>query len=219
MHTHTPTLAVMDSRGLNVATVSYCRETAGGPIDPRIYRQRYNVAGQLTEGCDPRLGALHQREPDARPNLTVISSLTGVSLSSDSVDGALRLTLPGAAGQRLIAWDGLMTQTLTDYDLLLRPVSIVEHVQGMSARNSGFFSYGGSSSSCAAHNQCGRIVRHDDSAGSEFFPEYSLTGEQLRCVRHFLSDLDEPDWPQAVAERDLLMNARAVPQPISATTR
>uniref|UniRef100_UPI0013CF3B6D hypothetical protein n=1 Tax=Pseudomonas viridiflava TaxID=33069 RepID=UPI0013CF3B6D len=53
------------------------------------------------------------------PNLTVISSLTGVSLSSDSVDGALRLTLPGAAGQRLIAWDGLMTQTLTDYDLLL----------------------------------------------------------------------------------------------------
>ncbi|VVP49707.1 hypothetical protein PS865_05304 [Pseudomonas fluorescens] len=204
MHTHTPTLAVMDSRGLNVATVSYCREAPGGPIAPRIYRQRYKASGQLTEACDPRLAALHQREPDARPNLTVISSLTGVSLSSDSVDGALRLTLPGAAGQRLIAWDGLMTQTLTDYDLLLRPVSIVEHVQGMSARNSGFFSYGDSSPSCAARNQCGRIVRHDDSAGSEFFPEYSLTGEQLRCVRHFLSDLDEPDWPQALADRDLL---------------
>ncbi|AMT90278.1 MULTISPECIES: RHS repeat domain-containing protein [Pseudomonas] len=204
MHTHTPTLAVMDSRGLKVATVSYCREAPGGPIAPRIYRQHYKASGQLTEACDPRLAALHQREPDARPNLTVISSLTGVSLSSDSVDGALRLTLPGAAGQRLIAWDGLMTQTSTDYDLLLRPVSIVEHVQGMSARNSGFFSYGDSSPSCAARNQCGRIVRHDDSAGSEFFPEYSLTGEQLRCVRHFLSDLDEPDWPQALADRDLL---------------
>lgn len=204
MHTHTPTLSVMDSRGLGIATVSYCRETPGGPIDPRIYRQRYNAAGQLTEACDPRLYALQQREPEARPNLTVICSLTGMSLSSDSVDGALRLTLPGAAGQRLIDWDGLMTQTLTDYDLLLRPVSIIEQVRGKSARTSGFFSYGDSSPSCAVHNQCGRIVRHDDSAGSEFLPEYSIKSAQLSCVRHFLGEPDEPDWPQSLAERDLL---------------
>ncbi|MFJ4498208.1 RHS repeat domain-containing protein [Pseudomonas atacamensis] len=204
MHTHTPTLSVMDSRGLGIATVSYCRETPGGPIDPRIYRQRYNAAGQLTEACDPRLYALQQREPEARPNLTLICSLTGMSLSSDSVDGALRLTLPGAAGQRLIDWDGLMTQTLTDYDLLMRPVSIIEQVRGKSARTSGFFSYGDSSPSCAVHNQCGRIVRHDDSAGSEFLPEYSIKGEQLSCVRHFLGEPDEPDWPQSLAERDLL---------------
>lgn len=106
--------------------------------DPRIYRQRYNAAGRLTDACDPRLYALQQREPDARPNLKLISSLSGRSLSSDSVDGALRLTLPGAAGQRLIEWDGQMTQTLTFYDLRLRPISLVEQVLGTSARNSGF---------------------------------------------------------------------------------
>ncbi|QXI16495.1 RHS repeat domain-containing protein [Pseudomonas hamedanensis] len=204
MHTHTPTVSVMDSRGLNIATVSYCRETPGGPTDPRIYRQRYNAAGRLTDACDPRLYALQQREPDARPNLKLISSLSGRSLSSDSVDGALRLTLPGAAGQRLIEWDGQMTQTLTFYDLRLRPISLVEQVLGTSARNSGFFSYGDSSPSCAAHNQCDRMIRHDDSAGSEFFPEYTLNGEPIRCVRHFLSEINEPDWPPALAERDLL---------------
>lgn len=204
MHSQTPTVFVTDSRKLNVATVSYCRDAHSASPEPRTSRQRYDACGRLTDVCDPRLHKLQEREPNARPNLKLLSSLTGAPLDSVSVDGTSRLALPGAAGQRVLDWDGLLTQTQTRYDSMLRPVSVVEQAQGENPRRSGFFSYGDSTPSTAARNQCGRIVRHDDGAGSEFFPDYSLRGDQLVCVRHFLDQLEEPDWPETVTERDLL---------------
>ncbi|VVO16818.1 hypothetical protein PS718_03883 [Pseudomonas fluorescens] len=204
MHTQTPTVAVMDSRGLKIATVSYCRDIPGGTAEPRIYRQRFDAVGRLTDVCDPRLHALRENNPDSRTNLKVLSSLSGISLNSESVDGLTRLTLPGAAGQRLIDWDGLLTQTLTQYDFMMRPVRVVEQEQGRNARNCGFFTYGDCLPSSATRNQCGRIVRHDDNSGSEFFPGYTLNGDQHACVRHFLAELDEPDWPETESERNLL---------------
>lgn len=202
MHTHTPTVSVMDSRGLNIATVSYCREISGARAETRIDRRRFDAAGHLTDVCDPRL--LQERGPNARPNLKLRSSLTGVLLDSDCVDGTSRLGLPGAAGQYLIDWDSLLTQTQTRYDLMLRPVRVVEQTRYGNARNSTFLTYGDSTPSTAARNQCGRVVRHDDTAGTLFFPDYSLRADPILCVRHFLDELDEPDWPETETQRDLL---------------
>ncbi|MFZ3281788.1 RHS repeat domain-containing protein [Pseudomonas sp.] len=204
MHIFTPTLSVTDPRRQHIATVSYCRDMDGTTAEPRIYRQRYDAVGRLTDACDPRLHARQECEPDTPPNLKLRSSLTGVLLDSECVDGATQLTLPGAAGQRLIDWDGLLTQTQTRYDLMLRPVSSIVQTRRGNARNSTFFSYGDSTPSTAALNQCGRIVRHDDSAGSEFFPHYALSGAPITCVQHFLDQLDEPDWPQSETQRNLL---------------
>lgn len=204
MHAYTPTVSVTDPRRLNIATVSYCRDTHAAVVEARIYRQRYDAVGRLTDVCDPRLHALQAREPNAAPNMKLRSSLTGALLGSECVDGASQLTLPGAAGQRLIDWDGLLTQTQTRYDLMLRPVSAIEQTCGGIARNSTFFTYGDSTPATAGRNQCGRVVRHDDSAGTEFFPHYALSGVPIACVEYFLDQLDEPDWPETEAQRDLL---------------
>jgi len=108
MHKNTPTVSVLDPRGLDIASVSYCREAPGATAASRIHRQTYNAAGQATVSCDPRLHALIGTDPDARPNLTTVYSLTGVTLHSDSVDSGRRWTLPGVAGQ------GLSSRDITD---------------------------------------------------------------------------------------------------------
>ena len=207
MHTRTPTVSVKDPRGLNVATVSYYRDTPGETAEPRIYRQSYNAAGRPTISRDPRLFKLLETEPDARPNLMTVFSLTGAPLYSDSVDAGSRLTLSGVAGQNLIGWDSLLTQVRTEYDLLLRPVKTVEQAQGTPARNRSFYTYGDNTPEFASHNQCGQLIRHDDSAGTMHFNDFALTGGVSSQTRHFLTALDEPDWPAEEAQRDLLHEA------------
>lgn len=204
MHTKNPTVSVKDPRGLNVATVSYYRDTPGKTAEPRIYRQSYNAAGRPTISRDPRLFKLLEAEPDARPNLTTIFSLTGTPLYSDSVDAGSRLTLTGVAGQNLIGWDSLLTQVRTEYDLLLRPVKTVEQAHGTSARNRSVYTYGGNTPESASRNQCGQLIRHDDSAGTVHFTDFALTGGVSSQTRHFLKELGEPDWPIDEAERNRL---------------
>lgn len=204
MHAQTPAVTVKDPRGHNVVTVSYCRDAPGKTAEPRIYRQSYNAAGRPTFSRDPRLFKLLEAEPDARPNLMTVFSLTGTPLYSDSVDAGSRLTLSGVAGQNLIGWDSLFTQVRTEYDLLLRPVKTVEQAQGTPARNRSFYAYGDNTPESASHNQCGQLIRHDDSAGTVHFTDFALTGGVSSQTRHFLENLGEPDWPDAQAERDML---------------
>ena len=204
MHTKTPTVLVKDPRGLSVATVSYYRDTPGNTAEPRIYRQSYNAAGLPTISRDPRLFKLLETEPDARPNLMRVFSLTGTPLYSDGVDAGSRLTLSGVSGQNLIGWDSLLTQVRTEYDLLLRPVKTVEQAQGTPARNRSFYTYGDNTPESASHNQCGQLIRHDDSAGTAHFTDFALTGGVSSQTRHFLEKLDEPDWPIDDAERNRL---------------
>jgi RHS repeat-associated protein len=207
MHAQTPTVTVIDPRGLNVANVSYWRNAPGKTPEPRIYRQSYDAAGHPTISRDPRLFKLLETEPHARPNLKTVFSLTGTPLRSDSVDAGSRLALFGVAGQNLMSWDSLLTQVRTDYDLLLRPVKTVEQAPGKPARTSAFYTYGDATPEFASLNQCGRLIRHDDSAGTVRFTAFALTGGVSSQTRHFLEKLDEPNWPVDEAERDLLNEA------------
>ncbi|WP_349969700.1 RHS repeat-associated core domain-containing protein [Pseudomonas caspiana] len=67
------------------------------------------------------------------------------------------------------------------------------------------FTYGGPDA--AEHNQCNQLTRHDDTAGTLYRPDYGLSGSPLTEVRHFLRELEMPDWPLAIAERDDLLEA------------
>lgn len=214
MHAQTPAIAVKDPRGLNVANVSYYRNVPGQTPEPRVYRQSYDAAGRPTLSRDPRLFKLLETEPHARPNLKTVFSLKGNPLCSDSVDAGSRLVLFGVAGQNLMSWDSLLTQVRTSYDPLLRPVKTVEQAPGKPARTSAFYTYEDATPASASRNQCGRLIRHDDSAGTVHFTAFALTGGISSQTRHFLKELDEPDWPNYETERNLLNEAG-----IGATTR
>lgn len=207
MHARTPTVTIKDPRKLEVASVSYYRNTPGQAAEPRVHRQSYDVADRPVTSRDPRLFKLLETEPDARPNLKTLFSLSGLPLYSDSVDAGSRLALFGVAGQHLIGWDSLYGQVRNDYDSRLRTVRIVEQAPGAPARNRAFYAYGDSTPASASHNRCGRLIRHDDNAGTQLFTEFALTGGVSSQTRHFLKDLQEPDWPADEAERDRLNEA------------
>ncbi|MGH8377020.1 MAG: RHS repeat domain-containing protein, partial [Pseudomonas sp.] len=67
--------------------------------------------------------------------------------------------------------------------------------------------YGASDQASAERNQCGQLIRHDDPAGTQRFTESGLHGAVLEQVRRFLKVLSLPDWPEPVADRELLLEA------------
>ncbi|MFL7966350.1 toxin, partial [Pseudomonas kielensis] len=60
------------------------------------------------------------------------------------------------------------------------------------------------------------MIRHDDPAGTQTLDEYALTGGILEQTQRFLHALEAPDWPQALPERDALLEPVALAA-ISAT--
>ncbi|WP_095154548.1 RHS repeat-associated core domain-containing protein [Pseudomonas sp. Irchel 3E13] len=197
-HRHTPTLAVIDPRGLNVRTVAYCRDDSENTAEARISHQSWTPAGHPWRTGDPRLG------PD-KVNLTCVSSLSGQQLLSDSVDAGWKLQLHTDAGITQRTWDGRGTSTRFVHDGLLRIIEVAQaSAQGADAVVERF-DYAGADPAFASHNQCGRLLRHDDPAGSEHVVGYALGGGVSLQRRHFLISLDHPDWPEDVAARDLLL--------------
>ncbi|WP_244986571.1 RHS repeat-associated core domain-containing protein [Pseudomonas syringae] len=192
-HAHTPTLAVTDPRSLTVRSIALLRQDSNQPADKRVTHQTYDVAGRIIAQRDPRLSS------DALPTISTLYSLSGLPLLTNSVDAGWRVVLAGEAGQRLASWDGRGSERNIEYDVRLRPLAIIE--QGRVVER---FSYGDRDVTIG-HNQCNQLVRHDDTAGTRFFPDYALQGALLTEARQFLLSLDVPDWPVAEAERDALL--------------
>lgn len=94
-HTRTPTLGVVDPRGLSVRVIGYCRDTASGPAEPRVQRQSFDHVGRVTAQRDARLAA------DAPPNLRNTFGLSGHPLLTESVDAGWRLELSAEHGQKV----------------------------------------------------------------------------------------------------------------------
>ncbi len=213
MHAHTPTLKVIDPRGLAVRAVAYHRSST---LEARISRQIYDAAGRATHSRDPRLFKLLESEPQARANLSTVFSLSGSVLLTDSVDAGWRLSLAGEAGQLLESWDQKLNHSRIDYDRLLRPMMGYEQAAGEPERRSACFSYAEPTDESATRNQCGQLIRHDDTVGTQHFPEFSLAGASLEQTRYFLEDYETfAHWPEAMPERDLLLETKGATTRIS----
>ncbi|MCF5028767.1 RHS repeat domain-containing protein [Pseudomonas syringae] len=189
LHQHTPDVRAVDPRGLAIGNIAYWRSEAQQAMEHRITRKTYNAAGHVSTQRDPRLDA---------PNLTTTYSLSGQPILIDSVDAHWRLLLLGEAGQTISGWDSNANQRHFEYDPLMRPVSVTEQHQVVER-----FAYGGPDS--ASHNLCGRLSRHDDTAGTSLSPDHGLSGKVLNQHRYFLRVSVTPDWPLAEAERDALL--------------
>ena len=204
---HTPHLVVIDSRGLAVRQVAYCRRDVSEPTpETRVTAQQHDAAGRLVTQRDPRFLA-----PTSRPNLTTVYSLSGAVLLTDSVDAGWRLGLPGEAGQVLERWDGRGSHWRHEFDEQRRPTAIHEQVRGADLRTIERLSYADNAPEFAERNQCGQLIRHDDSAGVIWLEQQALSGGVIRQTRHFLPDQADQfaDWPATEADRDHLLQPDA----------
>ncbi len=199
IHRHTPSLAARDPRGLPIRAVGYWRDFEGVPPQARVNRTVHDGAGRAIAQWDPRLFL----DASASPNLQTIYALSGTVLSTNSVDAGWRVALLGEAGQPLHHWDGRGSQRWLQYDALLRPVSVFEQAVEGEAVCAERLSYGASGPTFAERNQCGQLIRHDDTPGTQRFTEFGLHGTVLEQTRHFLTDLTLPDWPESIADREL----------------
>ncbi|WP_181017089.1 RHS repeat domain-containing protein [Pseudomonas syringae] len=194
LHQHTPDVRAVDPRGLAIGNIAYWRSEAQQAMERRITRRTYNAAGHVSTQRDPRLDA---------PNLTTTYSLSGQPILTDSVDANWRLMLFGEGSQPVSGWDSNANQRHFEYDQLLRPVSVTEQHQVVER-----FAYGGPDS--ASHNLCGRLSRHDDTAGTSLSSDHGLSGKVLNQHRYFLRVSVTPDWPLVEAERDALLEPAAL---------
>ncbi|UOB22466.1 RHS repeat-associated core domain-containing protein [Pseudomonas orientalis] len=203
IHRHTPSLAVIDPRGLIVRHIDYHRSSAQVQAQVRIHRQVFGSTGLMIEQWDPRLLQLSRSQPGTAPNQRTVYSLGGHALRTDSVDAGWRLTLMGQAGQLLEEWDGRGAHQAHHYDQYLRPVAVFEQVSsGEQALCVERLAYASSSNAEAARNRCGRVVRHDDGGGTLLHEVYGLHGEVTQQARRFRQAAAAPDWPQPDAQRE-----------------
>lgn len=207
IHSNTPRLEVIDSRGLPVRQVAYWRREISELIpEARVTAQRYDAAARRVMQRDPRFSA-----PTARPNLTTVYSLSGRELLTDSVDAGWRLELPDEAGQVPERWDSRDSHWQSEYDEQRRLVVIHEQTRGSDLRTIERLTYADNAVEFAERNLCGQLIRHDDPAGTVWSRQRALSGGLIRQTRRFLPDQADQsaDWPEAEADRDHLLQPGA----------
>ena len=205
LHSHTPQITAADPRSLAVRRVDYHRGETAGAAEVRITLSRHDPGARQVRQWDPRLSARLGLGEAVTPNQHSLYSLSGLALLSDSVDGGWQLNLFGEAGQAVQRWDGRGSHWLNAYDEQIRLLTVREQAPEQTLRLAECFTWGGAWE--VAGNHCGRLLRHDDDAGCRLLTAYSLNGQLQGETRHFLTDLDLPDWPAVAAERDALLEA------------
>ena len=192
---HTPTLSVVDSRGLAVRNVGYHCHPLNSAFESRINRNQFDPAGRLVASWDPRLWGMAPK-----PNLDNTLDFQGRPLLVDSVDAGWQLSLLDQAGSPVSMWDGRGSQRHTTYDALLRPVAVMEQMAGERPRVSDRFAYAAGDHGFAIHNQCGQLLRHDHPVGRRDCCDYGIGGLLLTEQMRFLADFEPVDWSADHAE-------------------
>lgn len=196
LHQHTPSLVVSDSRGLSVRMITYHRQDVEEDQVVRTHRHVLDASGRVHQQWDPRLLALSEVEGGVRPNRTTLYSLSGKELQADSVDAGWWLACNDATGQLSDTWDGRKTHRSYHYDELMRLSEVLEQTTHCVER----FAYAVGNEEEALVNRCGRLIRHDDSAGSLWHESYGLSGQPLVEARQFCASLSVPSWPASEAD-------------------
>ena len=207
VHRNTPSLTTYDGRRLTVRQTEFYRADPGAEARPYVSAQQYDVQGRPQASRDPRLFERHLELPDLQPNLRTVHNLRGLALASHSVDAGESTYLWAESGVLAQRWDARSTHWRMEYDAFLRPVTVHEHVSTTVSRVSERYSYACSDAQSAANNLCGQMTRVDDDAGSQRIMACSLLRAIMLDERRMLTDVQLPDWPEPVAERDALLES------------
>ncbi|CAI1078449.1 Uncharacterized conserved protein [Serratia entomophila] len=204
----TPSVAVLDNRGLLVRELQYYRHPdTPEETDERITCHQHDERGSLSQSADPRLHAA------GLTNFTYLNSLTGTVLQSVSADAGTSLELSDAAGRAFLAVTGAGTEDAVtrtwqyeDDTLPGRPLSITEQVTGEAAQITERFVYAGNTDAEKILNLAGQCVSHYDTAGLVQTDSIALSGVPLAVTRQLLPDAAGANWmgEDASAWNDLL---------------
>ena len=203
LHRHTPSLIAFDPRGATVRSVAYHRLRSEDSPTAHITRNVWSVTGYLLQQWDPRFYALQVGDPAVRPNMSHCYSLSGVALRTDSIDAGRSVALFGCGGQPLERWDSRGARTRHEYDSLLRPIALFEQASDdLQERCAERLTYGARTREHAAHNRCGRLTRHDDTAGCVIYDHYALSGSITGESRRFAQVPGEVNWSKVQSLRE-----------------
>ena len=212
LYSKTPSVTVLDNRGLAVRDIVYHRHPeTPDTTDERIIRHQFDARGLPSQSVDPRLYAA------GRENFSYLSDLNGTPLRTQSADAGTMVALNDASGRTFLQVSNIgsgndrsaaITRTFQyeEADLPGRLLGITEKVAGGSARVTERFARGGHSADEQSHNLAGQLVSHYDPAGLLSTTSLSLNGVPLAVTRQLLPDDAEADWQGADASawNDLL---------------
>ncbi|UWF52175.1 RHS repeat protein [Pseudomonas sp. N3-W] len=204
----TPTITVIDSRGLTVRDIVYHRHPKSpGVTSERITRHQYDARGFLKQSADPRL------YDAGLTNFAYLMSLAGNVLRTQSADAGTTITLNDAAGRQFMAVSNIgtadddtedrsqaVTRTWQYEDVYLpgRPVSVTQQLAGESARITERFVYAGNSDAEKDLNLAGECISYYDTAGLVQTDSIALNSVPLSVTRRLLKDAENPatvaDW-------------------------
>ncbi|MGF6090798.1 RHS repeat-associated core domain-containing protein [Pseudomonas sp. 18173] len=201
----TPKLRAIDPRGGVCREIGYCRSQANQVPERRITRFCCDLMGREITSWDPRLWAKVELGNTLAANLIRVRSLSGAELLTDSVDAGWRVTLFGSACREYHLWDSRSSEFQYSYDFLLRLIAVRASTKDEQEKIVERFFYGGTGEGEIFRNQGGRLVCHDDEAGTLRFTRYSLNGHLLEESRQFMASLDTSDWSSDLSLRDKLL--------------
>lgn len=208
LHRNTPSVAVLDNRGLVARTIDYHRHPDSLALtEARITRQQHDARGFMRHSSDPRLHAA------GRVNFTWLTDLAGRPLCTQSADAGVSINLDDAAGRPLLAVARIaldeegrhdrseaVTRTwhYESADLPGRLLGISEQANGLAACRLERLIYGANGEAQKAYNLAGQPCLHYDTAGLLSTHGYSLTGEPIATTQRLLAAAQgpqaSPDW-------------------------
>ncbi|WP_273826931.1 RHS repeat-associated core domain-containing protein [Providencia rettgeri] len=190
-HAGTPTIQVVDNRGLVIRHLQYYREPdLPDELDERATLQELNIQGYLVSLADPRL-ALSKIS-----NMDCLYNLNGETLRTHGVDVGISVALNDIEGRLLFSIDANETRRTCQYEAnttLGRPVSIMEKTKNGIPYTSEYFIYAGFSTTEQQANLAGACVHHYDPAGLLILSQVSLQGKPLLTTRQFIQQIEEKE--------------------------
>ncbi|MEQ1963591.1 RHS repeat-associated core domain-containing protein [Xenorhabdus khoisanae] len=206
VYRHTPSVTVLNNRGLSVREIQYHRHPdSPETTDERITRHQYDHRGFLTQSIDPRLSVLQQTNSAVKPNFTYLTSLSGTVLHTESTDAGTSVTLNDVAGRPQLAVTAAGTDTAVtriwqyeDISLPGRLLSVTEQAAGKEAHITERFVWAGNTQAEKDRNLTGQCVCHYDTAGLNQTDSIALNGTPLSVTRQLLKNADDAgitaDW-------------------------
>ncbi|MGB3431453.1 RHS repeat-associated core domain-containing protein [Achromobacter sp.] len=192
LHAGTPTVRVVDNRGLMVRTLLYHRHPdTPTATEERITRQHYDAHGFLVSSIDPRL------QEAGKTNFTCLSDLVGTPLRTNSVDAGTAVTLSDIAGRPLLAVSATGVTRSWRYEANTLPgrlLSVMEQPAGEALRITERRIWAGNTPIEQALNLAGQCVRHYDPAGLSQLDSLALNGGPSSLTRQLLLDTATADW-------------------------